>query len=79
MHHSISKILFVLGADERRKVKLESAYSFMSKYSKITVCSMFVMLHNLCMHTPFLNLAWKPSIRLEQRLDLELGTLRLRF
>ena len=37
MHHSISKILFVLGADERRKVKLESAYSFMSKYSKITV------------------------------------------
>ena len=38
MHHSI---LFVLGADEyleRLEGKLESAYSFMLKYSKITVC-----------------------------------------
>ena len=40
IHHSISKILFVLGADEyleRLEAKLESAYSFMLKYSKIIV------------------------------------------
>jgi hypothetical protein len=36
MHHSIRKILFVLGADEW-KAKLESAYSFILKNSKITV------------------------------------------
>ena len=36
MHHSILKIIFVLGADDW-KVKLGSAYSFMLKYSKITV------------------------------------------
>ena len=39
MHDSIWKILFVLGADEDWKVKLESAYSFMLKCSKITVCT----------------------------------------
>ena len=37
MHHSIWKIPFVSGADEW-KAKLESAYSFELKYSKITVC-----------------------------------------
>ena len=39
MHHSISKILFVLGADEYLdwKAKLESAYYFILKYSKVTV------------------------------------------
>ena len=40
-HHSICKILFVLGADEyleRLEAKLQSAYSFMLKYYKITVC-----------------------------------------
>ena len=45
MHHSIHRIekKIVLGAYEYlerqdRKAKLESAYSFMLKYSKITVC-----------------------------------------
>ena len=38
-HHSIWKIIFVLGADEYlERLELESAYSFMLKYSKITVC-----------------------------------------
>ena len=40
MHNSISKTLFVLGADEYlkdSKAKLENAFSFMSKHSKITV------------------------------------------
>ena len=40
MHHSIWKTIFDLGADEYLedwKAKLESAYSFMLKYSKITV------------------------------------------
>ena len=36
-HHSIWKILFVLGADEDWKAKLESAYSFLLKYSNISV------------------------------------------
>ena len=34
----------VLGADEDWKAKLESAYSFMLKYSKMTVCQNFVYL-----------------------------------
>ena len=34
-HHSIRKIIFVFGADDL-KAKLESAYSFMLKYSKKT-------------------------------------------
>ena len=41
MHHSISKSLIVLSANEYLedwKAKLENAYSFMLKYSKITVC-----------------------------------------
>ena len=40
MHHRMWKNLFVLGADEylkRLEAKLERAYSFMLKYSKITV------------------------------------------
>ena len=44
MHHSIWKILFVLGADEyleRLEGKLESAYSFMLKYSKMTVITCY--------------------------------------
>ena len=47
-NHSNGKILFVLGADEyleRLKAKLESAYSFMLKYSKITVCHPFEKVH----------------------------------
>ena len=42
LHHSIWKILFVLGANEYQdwKAKLESAYSFILKYSKMTVWMM---------------------------------------
>ena len=38
--HRISKILFALGADEILAMPegIEGAYSFMLKYSKITVC-----------------------------------------
>ena len=44
MHHSIWKILFVLGGNEylERLAKLESAYSFMLKYSKITVWAKYI-------------------------------------
>ena len=41
-HHSIGKILYLLSANmnilKDWKAKLESAYSFMLNFSKITVC-----------------------------------------
>ena len=40
-HHSIWKILFVLGVDEEKDWKAKSAYSFMLKCSKITVWILF--------------------------------------
>ena len=45
MHHSIWKILFLLGADEyleRMEGKIIIAYSFILKYFKITVCCVSV-------------------------------------
>ena len=42
MHHSIWKILFLLGADEyleRMEGKIIITYSFILKYFKITVCT----------------------------------------
>ena len=44
MHHSIWIFCFVLGANkylERLEAKLESAYSFLLKYSKMTVCGAY--------------------------------------
>ena len=54
MHHSIWKILFVLGANEyleRLEAKLESAYSFMLKYSRMKMWIPFIFKY----HVNFLN------------------------
>ena len=61
MHHSIWKILFVLGADEYLErlecnIRSESAYSFMLKYSKITV---WIGIPNSCLLLTFAK-SWEP-------------------